>query len=138
MSFCSRRCVPSNACILLNENLTALEAAARAALAGQSGRTLVFDYEGQRYVIKRLAEKPRRLIQTLFMRWLVKRLTGQPLPMQTLALADAAGVAATVAQAAFPAPSSPSRTWSSASAVASSSESRASHVAFAASLRRRC
>lgn len=90
MSFCSRRCVPSNACILLNENLSALEAAARAALAGRSGRTLVFDYEGQRYVIKRLAEKPRRLIQTLFMRWLVKRLTGQPLPMQTLALADAA------------------------------------------------
>ena len=32
--------------------------------------------------VKRLAAKPRRLFQTLFVRWLVKRVTGQRLPMQ--------------------------------------------------------
>lgn len=68
----------------------ALEAAARAALTGRSSRTVVFEVNGQRYVIKRLAEKPRKLLQTLFMRWLVKRITGQPLPMRTLALSEAA------------------------------------------------
>jgi tRNA A-37 threonylcarbamoyl transferase component Bud32 len=67
-----------------------LEAAALAALSTQPGRTLVFTHEGQRYVIKRLAEKPRKMLQTLFMRWLVKRITGQPLPLRTLALSDAA------------------------------------------------
>lgn len=67
-----------------------LEAAAREALAGQRGRTVVFEFEHRLYVIKRLAEKPRKLIQTLFMRWLVKRITGQPLPLATLALSAAA------------------------------------------------
>lgn len=67
-----------------------LEAAACAALTTHHTRALVFTHAGQRYVVKRLAAKPRKLIQMLFARWLVKRLTGQPLPMQTLALADAA------------------------------------------------
>lgn len=75
----------------MNENLQSLEAAARAALTKHHSRALVFNHEGRRYVVKKLAEKPRKLIQTLFMRWLVKRLTGQPLPLQTLALAAAAG-----------------------------------------------
>jgi len=75
----------------VNSTPTPLETAARAALEGKRGRTVVFEFEGQRYVIKRLAEKPRKLIQTLFMRWLVKRLTGQPLPLNTLALSEAAG-----------------------------------------------
>lgn len=75
----------------MNENLHALEAAARAALTTHHSRALVFEHEGRRYVVKKLAEKPRKLVQTLFMRWLVKRLTGQPLPMRTLALAQAAG-----------------------------------------------
>jgi len=74
----------------VNEHLDSLEAAARAALVGHGGRTLVFDHEGQRYVVKRLADKPRRLLQTLFMRWLVKRVTGSPLPMRTLTLSEAA------------------------------------------------
>jgi len=76
---------------VVNSSPTPLETAARAALEGKRGRTVVFEFEGQRYVIKRLAEKPRKLIQTLFMRWLVKRLTGQPLPLNTLALSEAAG-----------------------------------------------
>ena len=75
----------------MNENLTSLEAAARARLATHTSRALVFEHEGRRYVVKKLAAKPRRLIQTLFMRWAVKRLTGQPLPMRSLALAEAAG-----------------------------------------------
>jgi len=74
----------------VNEHLDSLEAAARAALVGHDGRTLVFEDDGQRYVVKRLADKPRRLLQTLFMRWLVKRVTGSPLPMRTLALSEAA------------------------------------------------
>ena len=75
----------------MNENQINIETAAQAAFEKKQSRTVVFDYAGQRYVAKRLAEKPRKLLQTLFMRWLVKRLTGQPLPMQTLALAEAAG-----------------------------------------------
>ena len=75
----------------VNENLQSLEAAARAALATHHSRALVFDHDGQRYVVKKLAAKPRKLIQTLFMRWAVKRVTGQPLPMRTLALSEAAG-----------------------------------------------
>lgn len=67
-----------------------LEAAARAALTTHHTRAIVFTHDGRRYVVKRLAAKPRRLLQTLFARWLVKRLTGQPLPLQTLALDDAA------------------------------------------------
>lgn len=74
----------------MNENPQALEAAARTALTTHHSRALVFEFEGQRYVVKKLAEKPRKLAQTLFMRWLVKRLTGQPLPMRTLALSQAA------------------------------------------------
>ena len=77
--------------IRVNENLQTLEAAARARLATHTSRALVFEHEGRRYVVKQLAAKPRKLIQTLFMRWAVKRLTGQPLPMRTLALSEAAG-----------------------------------------------
>lgn len=76
--------------LLVSENAN-LEAAARLALTTHHSRALVFEHEGRRYVVKKLAAKPRKLVQTLFMRWLVKRLTGQPLPMQTLALAEAAG-----------------------------------------------
>lgn len=75
----------------MNDNPNALEAAARAALATHHSRALVFEHDGRRYVVKKLAAKPRRLLQTLFMRWLVKRITGQPLPMRTLALSEAAG-----------------------------------------------
>ena len=67
-----------------------LEAAAKAAFGNRKHRTVVFEHGGRRYVAKRLAEKPRKLLQTLFMRWLVKRITGQPLPLQTLALDSAA------------------------------------------------
>ncbi|HWT54649.1 MAG TPA: hypothetical protein VN066_07560 [Rhodocyclaceae bacterium] len=69
-----------------------LAAAAAAALAAKpNSRTLVIDHAGVRYVAKRLAERPRRLMQTLFMRWLVKQITGQPLPLRTLALSESAG-----------------------------------------------
>lgn len=74
----------------MNEAPQALEAAARAAFSAPEIRTALFEFEGRRHVAKRLAERPRRLIQTLFMRWLVKRITGQPLPIKTLALSEAA------------------------------------------------
>ena len=69
----------------------ALVAASEAALAARpQHRTVLIEHGGRRYIAKRLAERPRRLIQTLFMRWLVKRITGQPLPLRTLALSEAA------------------------------------------------
>ncbi|MBL0355041.1 MAG: hypothetical protein WAS49_05985 [Candidatus Dechloromonas phosphoritropha] len=73
----------------MNENTASLEAATRAVLATDSSRTHIFEHEGQHYVVKRLAAKPRKLIQTVFMRWLVKRLTGRRLPLETLALSEA-------------------------------------------------
>jgi len=74
----------------VNEGPATLEAVARAAFSGPEIRAAAFEFEGQRYVAKRLAERPRRLVQTLFMRWLVKRITGQTLPMKTLSLSEAA------------------------------------------------
>lgn len=69
----------------------ALVSAAETALSAKpTARTLLVEHNGRRYIAKRLAERPRRLIQTLFMRWLVKRITGQPLPLRTLALSEAA------------------------------------------------
>jgi tRNA A-37 threonylcarbamoyl transferase component Bud32 len=67
----------------------ALVAAADAALAATSERIAVVEHDGQRYVAKRLADRPRRLSQALFVRWLVKRVTGQALPMRTLLLSGA-------------------------------------------------
>jgi tRNA A-37 threonylcarbamoyl transferase component Bud32 len=68
-----------------------LIAAAEAALAEKPHqRTVLVQHQGRHYVAKRLAERPRRLLQTLLMRCLVKRVTGQPLPLRTLALSDAA------------------------------------------------
>lgn len=75
----------------MTENLSSLEAAARARLATHHSRALVFEHEGKRYVVKKLAAKGRNFVQTLFMRWAVKHLTGQPLPLRTLALSEAAG-----------------------------------------------
>ncbi len=65
---------------------SALEAAAQAAFS-RGSRTSVFEFGGQRYVVKRLEAKPRRLIQTLFMRWLVKAVTGLAVPMRSLSQA---------------------------------------------------
>lgn len=70
-----------------------LIAAADAALAATADRVVVITHGGVRYVAKRLADRPRRLGQALLLRWLVKRVTGESLPMRTLLLADAtAGV----------------------------------------------
>ena len=73
----------------VTENLQALEAAARGALAGNQKRVRVFTHEGATYIAKRPAAKPRRLIQILFLRWAVKRITGTALPTSTLALSGA-------------------------------------------------
>jgi len=70
-------------------DIKTLEAAARVAIEGNQKRVRVFTHEGADYVVKRPAAKPRRLIQTLFMRWAVKRLTGTVLPTSTLALSGA-------------------------------------------------
>ena len=75
-------------CRTVNE-IQSLEAAARAALEGNQKRVRVFTHEGAAYVVKRPAAKPRRLIQTLFLRWAVKRITGTALPTSTLALSGA-------------------------------------------------
>jgi hypothetical protein len=51
---------------------------------------MLIEHLGVRYVAKRMADRPRRLSQALFLRWLVKRVTGQTLPMRTMLLSDAA------------------------------------------------
>jgi tRNA A-37 threonylcarbamoyl transferase component Bud32 len=68
----------------------ALLAAARAALAARPGRVAVFTHDGQRCVAKRLAAQSRRPLQVAFLRWLARRVTGQSLPHDSLALASAA------------------------------------------------
>lgn len=68
----------------------ALTRAASAALAASSARVVAIEHLGVRYVAKRAADRPRRLSQALFLRWLVKRLTGQTLPMRTMRLSHAA------------------------------------------------
>jgi tRNA A-37 threonylcarbamoyl transferase component Bud32 len=73
----------------VTENLQALEAAARAALAGNQKRVRVFTHADATYIAKRPAAKPRRLTQILFLRWAVKRITGTALPTTTLALSGA-------------------------------------------------
>ncbi|MBX9848056.1 MAG: hypothetical protein K2X64_02085 [Rhodocyclaceae bacterium] len=67
-----------------------ITAAEHALAAEPQQRTVRVRHAGKNYIAKRLAEKPRRLLQTLFVRWLVKRITGQPLPLRTLALSEAA------------------------------------------------
>jgi len=67
-----------------------LAAAADAALAATTERTVVIEHGGERYVAKRRADRPRRLSQALVLRWLVKQVTGQSLPMRSLLLSDAA------------------------------------------------
>jgi len=71
------------------KEIQSLESAARAALAGNQKRVRVFTHEGTTYIVKRPAAKPRRLIQILFLRWAVKRVTGTALPTSTLALSGA-------------------------------------------------
>ncbi len=68
----------------------ALIAATAAALAASTERVVAIEHLGVRYVAKRRADRPRRLSQALFLRWLVKRVTGQTLPMRTLLLSHAA------------------------------------------------
>ena len=66
-----------------------LAEAARAALAANPARTLVLDHGGERYVVKRLANRPRSAVQALLVRWLARRVTGQTLPMRALKLSEA-------------------------------------------------
>lgn len=89
----------------------ALTAAARAALDASAARVVVIDHLGERYVVKRRADRPRRLPQALLLRWLVKRLTGRTLPMRSLLLSDAGSSLAyearrltSLAQAGVPVP----------------------------------
>jgi hypothetical protein len=64
--------------------------AAAAALAASTDRVVILSHAGRRYVAKRVAPQPRSRLQAVAVRWLVKGITGQSLPMQTLRLADAA------------------------------------------------
>jgi tRNA A-37 threonylcarbamoyl transferase component Bud32 len=67
-----------------------LVAAADAALRACTARTVLVEHGGERYVAKRVAQRPRRLAQALFVRWLARRVTGQSLPMRALRLSEAA------------------------------------------------
>jgi hypothetical protein len=64
--------------------------AVAAALAASTDRVVILSHAGRRYVAKRVAPQPRSRLQAVAVRWLVKGITGQSLPMQTLRLADAA------------------------------------------------
>lgn len=66
-----------------------LVAVADAAVAATDRRIVLVEYDGERYIAKRTAERPRRRSQALFVRWLVKRVTGQSLPLKTLLLSEA-------------------------------------------------
>ena len=66
-----------------------LAAAARDALAASPARTLVLEHDGARYVVKRLADRPRSALQAHVVRWLARVMTGQTLPMHTLKLSEA-------------------------------------------------
>lgn len=63
-----------------------LKAAADAAFS-RGSRTSIFVFEGAQYVVKRLEAKPRRWVQTLFLRWLVQAVTGLAVPLKSLAQA---------------------------------------------------
>lgn len=67
-----------------------LVAAADAVLRASAARTVLLEHGGERYVAKRIAHRPRRLAQALFVRWLARRVTGKSLPMRTLLLSEAA------------------------------------------------
>jgi tRNA A-37 threonylcarbamoyl transferase component Bud32 len=67
-----------------------LIAAADEALRASTERVVLVEHRGERYVAKRTAGRPRRLGQALFVRWLVRRVTGEALPMRALRLAEAA------------------------------------------------
>lgn len=67
-----------------------LVAAADAAVAATVDRIVLVEHGGASYIAKRTADRPRRLSQALFVRWLVKRVTGQSLPLKTLMLSEAA------------------------------------------------
>ncbi len=58
------------------------------ALAASAQRTQLLQYAGQSYIIKRTASRPRNLVQSMVLRWLAKRLTGQALPLRTLRLSQ--------------------------------------------------
>jgi tRNA A-37 threonylcarbamoyl transferase component Bud32 len=75
----------------VNNPTEKLEAAARVALTRGSGRVQVFELDGRRYVVKRLAQQERSRLQIFFMRWLVRWLTGRSLPSATLSLQQGAG-----------------------------------------------
>lgn len=66
-----------------------LVTAADAAVAATANRIVLVEHGGVRYIAKRTADRPRRLSQALFVRWLVRRVTGQSLPLKTLLLSAA-------------------------------------------------
>lgn len=68
----------------------ALVAATDAAIAARPNRrTVLVRHEGAEYIAKRLAKRPRRILQIMIMRWLVRQVLGQTLPLRTLALTEA-------------------------------------------------
>ena len=67
----------------------ALIASGEAALAASTDRVVFVEWGGKGYVMKRLADhRPRPRLQSLALRWLVKRITGLSLSMDTMRLAD--------------------------------------------------
>jgi tRNA A-37 threonylcarbamoyl transferase component Bud32 len=67
-----------------------LAEAVEQALAASTQRTLMLRYAGRSYVIKRTVSRPRNLLQSMVLRWLAKRVTGQVIPLQSLRLSQGA------------------------------------------------
>jgi len=80
---------PSRTTVTEPQDRSLIDAAA-AALAASTDRVVILSHRGQRYVAKRVAPRPRSRLQAMVVRTLVKWITGQSLPMETLRLAQAA------------------------------------------------
>ena len=60
-------------------------------MAASTDRVVLFEHEGRRYVAKRLADhRPRPRLQSMALRWLVRRITGLSLSMEALRPDEAA------------------------------------------------
>jgi tRNA A-37 threonylcarbamoyl transferase component Bud32 len=68
---------------------TSLIEATETALAASTDRVVIIDHAGRRFVAKRTAPHSRTRLQAFFVRWLVKWITGQSLPMKALRLSEA-------------------------------------------------
>lgn len=67
-----------------------LLSAAQAARAASADRVVLFEHEGRRWVLKRVADRPRNAVQSLMLRAFIKLLVGQAPGFRSLRLAAGA------------------------------------------------